>query len=130
MINSVLSLIVAHQAYGIPVCTCQEHMSQQSQLNVLLTCMCTVSTSVCNVALVNCNFLLQLPTEVCTHYLVYWVNEDSVSTVPLKSIVSPAAVQHCALEKGTVCSVRAFGKIHEAKVVGRGENSNTTRPRA
>ncbi len=56
--------------------------------------------------------------------MVYWPKEDSVTTVPLKCIVTPSEAG--ALEVGTLCTVKTYGKVHEGKIAGRGENTPVT----
>ena len=55
-----------------------------------------------------------------THYLIFWPEEDSVSTVPLKMVINNNTTDVLAV--GAECEVRASGKrTYKGKVVSCGK---------
>ena len=60
-----------------------------------------------------------LPGWYCfaAYYLISWIEEDAVSTVPSKSIANDAGGR---LEPGCFCQVQSSGKVYEAKVIASG----------
>ena len=50
------------------------------------------------------------------YYLVGWLDEEAVSTVPAKSVVE----EDETLVPGTVCHVKSKGKVYKAKAIAAG----------
>ena len=52
------------------------------------------------------------------YYLVGWLEEQAVSTVPAKSTTCIEEAENLA--PGTVCHVKSKGKVYKAKVIAAG----------